>query len=51
MDRVMNAPQRDWSWIADSDWIRTPRYKGGRLRRRMFAKKDMPIPKELEDDL
>lgn len=51
MERVMGAPRRDWSWIADSDWIRTPRYKGGRLRRRMFAKTEMIVPKELEDDL
>lgn len=50
MERVLNAPQRVYN--VDSDWIRTPKYKGGRLRRRMFTSmKDMPVPRELEDEL
>lgn len=49
MERVMNAPQKTWS--VDSDWVRTPRYKAGRLRRRMYMCIDIPTPKELEDEL
>jgi len=51
MERVMGAPPIKASWLRDSDWTRTPRYKGGRLRRRMYTLKDLPAPKELEDEL
>lgn len=51
MDRVMNAPQNAFyvPWYWDSDWVRTPKVKGGRLRRRMYTAVDLPVPRELED--